>query len=72
MTKPLNVSGEDRSFGDRGALSVDEPVVARGRRDVLTRARPGPPGDADFAPGAQGRYGDLQQNLTARRRVMER
>lgn len=70
MTKPLNVPGEDRSFG--GALSADEPVVARGRRDVLTRARSGPPGDADVTPGEQGRYGNLQQNLTARRRVMER
>jgi hypothetical protein len=72
MTKPLNVPKEQRSFADHGKLSIDDVAMSHDRRDVLTGAQSNQPGDADVNLGEQGRYGNLKQNLTTQRRVMER
>lgn len=72
MTKPLKVPKEQRSFADHGKLSIDDLALSSDRRDVMTGAQSGQPGDADVNLGEQGRYGNLKQNLTAQRRVMER
>lgn len=55
---------EQRSFADRGAQ-----LTAADRRDWADGAQSGQPGDADVNLSQQGRYGNLQQNLTTHRKT---
>ncbi len=72
MSKPLKIPKEQRSFAAAGNLPADELKMSSERRDVLTGAQSGQPGDADVNLGEQGRYGNLKQNLTTHWRVQER
>lgn len=66
MTKVPQPPREQRSFADRGARPMDEAAVER--RDLADGVQSGQPGDADVNLSEQGRYGNMQQNLTSRRR----
>ncbi|CAN5325217.1 hypothetical protein BH09PSE1_BH09PSE1_08720 [soil metagenome] len=69
MTKSLKIPKEQRSFAARGAQSVAD---AADRRDRMTGVQSSRPGDADVNLDEMGRYGNLKQNMTAHRNVMER
>jgi hypothetical protein len=71
MSKSLKIPKEQRSFAARGAQSVSE-AQASDRRDGVTGVQSGQPGDADVNLNEMGRYGNLKQNMTAHRNVMER
>ncbi len=58
---------EQRSFADQSAPAANE--IAEADRDDLHTGRPG---DADQTPDAQGRFGDLKQNLTNQWKVQDR
>ena len=66
MTRAPQPPREQRSFADRGAQLKDE--AAADRRDRATGVQSGQPGDADVNLSQQGRYGNLQQNLTTHRK----
>ena len=72
MTKPLKVPKEQRSFADHGGRSVEDAAVSDDRRDSLTGAQSGQPGDADVNLNEQGRYGNLKQNMTTHWKVQDR
>ncbi|CAN5380782.1 hypothetical protein BH10PSE1_BH10PSE1_23930 [soil metagenome] len=71
MTKSLKIPKEQRSFAARGAQSVEQ-AAASDRRDATTGVQSGQPGDPDVNLDEMGRYGNLKQNMTAHRNVMER
>ncbi|MBN9481256.1 MAG: hypothetical protein J0I52_13525 [Bordetella sp.] len=68
MTRAPQPPREQRSFADRGAQLKDE-AAAVDRRDLADGVQSGQPGDADVNLSQQGRYGNLQQNLTTRRKT---
>ncbi len=72
MSKPLKIPKEQRSFAAAGNLSAADLAMSHDRRDLLTGAQSGQPGDADVNLGDQGRYGNLKQNLTTHWKVQER
>ncbi|WP_395942623.1 hypothetical protein [Brevundimonas sp.] len=59
MSKMPKTPDEQRSFGN---ANLDGVVVDR--RDTATGLQSGQPGDADANLAEQGRFGNLQQNLT--------
>lgn len=68
MTKAPKIPREQRSFGGKAnleTLSVD-------RRDLETGLQSGQPGDADANLGQQGRFGNLNQNLTTQWKTQNR
>lgn len=67
MTRAPQPPREQRSFADRGAQLKDE--VVADRRDRANGVQSGQPGDADVNLSQQGRYGNLQQNLTTHRQT---
>ncbi len=67
MTRAPQPPREQRSFADRGAQLKDE--AAADRRDRTNGVQSGQPGDADVNLSQQGRYGNLQQNLTTHRQT---
>jgi hypothetical protein len=62
---------EQRSFADHGANSIKNGGPTD-RRDLETGVQSAQPGDADVNLKEQGRFGNLNQNLTAIRNVQER
>lgn len=70
MSHPPRIPKEQRSFADHGARPVDE--VDADRRDLATGAQSGQPGDADVNLRQQGRFGNLQQNLTTHWKTQQR
>ncbi len=71
MTTAPKIPKEQRSFADHGAASVEEAALSD-RRDRKTGTQSGQPGDADVNLKEQGRFGNLNQNLTAIRNVQDR
>jgi len=71
MATAPKIPKEQRSFADHGALTLDD-AAASDRRDHLTGVQSGQPGDADVNLKEQGRFGNLNQNLTAIRNVQDR
>lgn len=71
MTHAPRIPKEQRSFGDKGARSLDQ-AMAADRRDLATGAQSGQPGDADVNLSTQGRFGNLRQNLTTQWKVQDR
>nr|WP_313039839.1 hypothetical protein [Brevundimonas diminuta] len=67
MTRAPQPPREQRSFADRGTQLKDE--VAADRRDRANGVQSGQPADADVNLSQQGRYGNLQQNLTTHRQT---
>ena len=62
---------EQRSFADHAATSIKNGGLTD-RRDLETGVQSAQPGDADVNLKEQGRFGNLNQNLTAIRIVQER
>ena len=71
MATAPKIPKEQRSFADHGAASVEDAALSD-RRDRDTGAQSGQPGDADVNLQEQGRFGNLNQNLTAIRNVQDR
>ena len=71
MATAPKIPKEQSSFADHGAASVEDAALAD-RRDRETGAQSGQPGDADVNLKEQGRFGNLNQNLTAIRNVQDR
>lgn len=71
MTHAPKIPKEQRSFGDKGARPLEE-AMSNDRRDLSTGAQSGQPGDADVNLKEQGRFGNLNQNLTTIRNVQDR
>ncbi|MBK1969064.1 hypothetical protein ABC365_15450 [Brevundimonas sp. 3P9-tot-E] len=70
MTRAPQPPKEQRSFADRGAQLMDAAAAtAADRRDWAHGVQSGQPGDADVNLSQQGRYGNLQQNLTTHRKT---
>lgn len=67
MATAPKIPTEQRSFADRGAQSVSD-AAALDRRDDATEVQTGQPGDADVNLEEQGRFGNLNQNLTTHQR----
>ena len=68
MSKLPKIPPEQRSFAGK-----DHPVVEHAdRRDLETGVQSGQPGDADVNTSTQGRFGNLQQNLTTHWKVQQR
>jgi hypothetical protein len=68
-SKSPPIPPEQRSF--RGA----RPDISSGkqdRRDARTGLQSGQPGDADANLSQQGRFGNINQNLTPQRSVQDR
>lgn len=63
MTQAPRVPNEQQSFADKGGKSVKD-AANSDRRDLETEIRTGQPGDADVNLETQGRFGNLNQNLT--------
>lgn len=73
MTKSPKIPKEQRSFADRGDRPLKEAEGVSDRRDARTGAQSGQPGDADVNLSQQGRFGNLNQNLTHQQaRVQDR
>ena len=73
MTRSPKIPKEQRSFADRGDRSLSDAEGASDRRDMSTGAQSGQPGDADVNLSQQGRFGNLNQNLTPQQaRVQDR
>jgi hypothetical protein len=68
MSKTPKIPKEQRSFG--GSAELDGAVVDR--RDAKTGLQSGQPGDADANLSQQGRFGNLQQNMTTQHRSGDR
>ena len=62
---------EQRRFADHGATLIENGGLTD-RRDLETGVQSAQPGDADVNLKEQGRFGNLNQNLTAIRNVQER
>ena len=71
MATAPKIPKEQRSFADHGAASVEDAALSD-RRDRDTGAQSGQPGDADVNIKEQGRFGNLNQNLTTIRNVQDR
>ena len=71
MATAPKVPREQHSFADQGAASIEEAGLSD-RRDLKTGVQSPQPGDADVNLKEQGRFGNLNQNLTAIRNVQER
>ena len=71
MATAPKIPTEQRSFADHGATAVEDAGLAD-RRDRQTGVQSPQPGDADVNLKEQGRFGNLNQNLTAIRNVQER
>ncbi len=71
MATAPKIPKEQRSFADHGAQSVEDAALSD-RRDRETEVKTGQPGDADVNVKEQGRFGNLNQNLTAIRNVQDR
>lgn len=65
MATAPKIPDEQSSAGDKGDAAGDRPDRAAG-------ARSGQQGDADVNLEEQGRFGNLNQNLTAIRNVQDR
>lgn len=73
MTTAPKIPKEQRSFADRGERSLKDAALDADRRDARTGAQSGQPGDADVNLSEQGRFGNLNQNLTYQQaRVQDR
>lgn len=70
MFKALKIPREQRSFAARGAQTVAE-ASAADRRDTPTKGASPEPGKAGVNLDQMGRYGNLKQNMTAHRNVMD-
>lgn len=68
MSKMPRIPKEQSSFG--GSADLDGAVVDR--RDGKTGLQSGQPGDVDADLSQQGRFGDLQQNITAQHKSADR
>ncbi len=68
MSKAPKIPKEQRSFG--GKADLDGAAVDR--RDLETGLQSGQPGDADANLAQQGRFGNLQQNLTTQHKSGDR
>lgn len=68
MSKRPKIPTEQRSFN--GGAGVDG--LAVDRRDLETGLQSGQPGDADANLSQQGRFGNLQQNLTTQHKSGDR
>lgn len=71
MTHAPRIPKEQRSFGDKGARTVDQ-AMSTDRRDQETGVQSAQPGDADVNLNTQGRFGNLRQNLTTQWKVQDR
>lgn len=71
MSHMPKIPKEQRSFGDKGAQSVDD-AQAADRRDLETGVQSADPGDADVNLKTQGRFGNLKQNLTNQWKTQDR
>ena len=71
MATAPKIPKEQRSFADHGAATVEDAALSD-RRDRETGVQSGQPGDADVNLKEQGRFGNLNQNLTAIRNVQDR
>ena len=68
MSKAPKIPKEQRSFG--GKADLDGQTVDR--RDRETGLQSGQPGDADANLAQQGRFGNLQQNMTTQHKSGDR
>ena len=71
MTTGPKIPREQRSFGDHGALSIADAATADSGDQIMV-GQSSQPGEADVKLKEQGRFGNLNQNLTAIRNVQER
>ena len=71
MAAAPKIPKEQRSFADHGAAGIEDAALPD-RRDRETGVQSSQPGDADVNLKEQGRFGNLNQNLTAIRNVQER
>ena len=71
MATAPKIPKEQRSFADHGAASVEDAALSD-RRDRATGVQSGEVGDADVNVKEQGRFGNLNQNLTTIRNVQDR
>lgn len=71
MATVPKIPAEQRNFADHGATLIKNGGLAD-RRDLETGVQSAQPGDADVNLKEQGRFGNLNQNLTAIRNVQER
>lgn len=75
MSHAPKIPREQRSFADKGARPPAEPTT-EDRRDHETETRTGEPADADVNADVnldqRGRFGNLNQNLTAHWKVQQR
>ena len=70
MSQPPKIPPEQQAFP--GQRTDAEAGAPDDRRDRATRAQSGQPGDADVNLDTQGRFGNLNQNLTPQRKVQDR
>ena len=68
MSKMPRIPKEQSSFG--GSANLDGEAVDR--RDAATGLQSGQPGVADANLAQQGRFGNLQQNLTTQHKSGDR
>jgi hypothetical protein len=71
MATAPTVPREQHSCADNGAASIEDAGLAD-RRDLKTGVQSPQPGDADVNLKQEGRFGNLNQNLTAIRNVQDR
>lgn len=71
MSSMPKIPKEQRSFADQNVASADGEGL-EDRRDRATGADTGQPGDASVNTDQQGRFGNMNQNLTAIRNVQDR
>ena len=71
MAAAPKIPKEQRSFANPGATSIEDDGLSD-RRDRETGVQSGQPGDAGLNLKEQGRFGNLNQNLTTIRNVQER
>jgi len=68
MSKVPKIPKEQRSFGGKANLEG----LSMDRRDIETGLQSGQPGDADANLSQQGRFGNLNQNLTTQWKTQDR
>lgn len=71
MSSMPKIPKEQRSFADQSAAGAEDEGL-NDRRDRATGVDTGQPGDAGVNADQQGRFGNLNQNLTAIRNVQDR